>query len=179
MKIQKKIPCTFFLTLWILSSLFCQDKQSFEHPFLTSPVNEYKKNNEKDVYFVVHQLFNLSDRLSYLSGVIDYDRKLKDIVPLRDGEGDNFFLESNIYIPFTILRGRDGSSNLFRASKVTFNYWGQIRISNEDSSPILPPTNSYGVSYYYSPSDNFRGGILFGEKKYENGRDDRLSLIHI
>ncbi len=167
-----------FITIPCLGQNLSPDKKTeFRHPYLTGQneidITVYKPNSDTTVYQAVHTIFSLMEPISHLSWIASYDRTLDDLPRLMEGEGNNAFLESNIYVPWTILRGRDMSSDFQQASRVTFNYWGQIRVGDDSSSPILPPTNSIGLSWDYSHSDSFRGGFLFGRRKYRENCSNR------
>ncbi len=151
---------------------------AFKHPYLKGKneleVVYFKPDNDTTVYFAIHTLFAAIEPISYFNFFANsYKKKLPHLQDLAPEESDKMKLEINLYIPLTIYRGRGMSKNGFQASRVTFDYWGQLRVGENESSPILPPTNAFGFAWDWSPWDNFRG---FALKKYEQKDSMKIEL---
>lgn len=122
----------------------------------TLRVHQYADNTDSTVYNALHRIFDANAPISYIT-FIRQKATLDHIIPLEDGEGKNGSLvESNVNLSFTIRRGRDYTNNFGQSARLTIDYFSQLRIAKTKSSPILPPTNGFGLGVDWAIGDNFR-----------------------
>ncbi len=162
------LPLFLFLSISLHAQRDSTKVPPFVHPYIQDSsqmdVVYYKPDPDTTVYYALHTLFASMEPFSYFSFFGAYNKRLPHLQDFRPGETDTMKLEINFYIPLTLYRGRGMSKNGWQASRVTFDYWGQIRVGDNASSPILPPTNAFGFTWDWSPWDNFRGLFL---RRYE------------
>lgn len=92
-----------------------------------------------------HQLLGYHDQLMYVTFPVAHPLKTRKI-PLRDGEGkDGYWLEGNFTYRFVIHRGKYYNPQILQRLRFTFDASLTPRLTRDNSSPLLPSDNKFGV----------------------------------
>lgn len=142
------IGCFFSL------SAFCQNSDSLKNFF-------YRKYGVRDTtyYGEIQRAWKAMQGLSYAVvapvGIPLGDRRL----PLRDGEGvDGYLLEANFDFRFALMMGRPNADwSILRRMRLTFDYRNNLRMTLDDSKPIVPYSNDVGLGYEFAFRDSKSG----------------------
>lgn len=113
-----------------------------QHTWSQDSVSLSSPNYAMDRY---HNILRYHDPIMYLAYPIVkpiVDRK----VPLEDGEGKNgFWLEGQFGYRFVISKGKYYSYPLIQRLRFTFDVGLTPRMAMDDSSPLLPSNNKFGL----------------------------------
>lgn len=92
-----------------------------------------------------HDILRYHDPIMYLA--IPVIKPITErAVPLEDGEGkDGYLAEGNFAYRFTIQKGKYYSSRFFQKTRFTFDVGLTPRLTNDNSSPLLPSNNKFGL----------------------------------
>lgn len=92
-----------------------------------------------------NQLLGYHDQLMYLTFPLIYPVETRTI-PLRDGEGKNgYWLEGNFSNRFVIHKGKYYNPELLQRLRFTFDVALTPRLTRDNSSPLLPSNNKFGL----------------------------------
>lgn len=68
-------------------------------------------------------------------------------LPLEESEGgDGFVAEPSLDLTFPLIQGKKGGRPFWNTFSIGLNYGFNTRIVKTNSSPILPPTNRFGIT---------------------------------
>jgi hypothetical protein len=92
-----------------------------------------------------NQLLYYQDQLMYMTFPVI--RPISDrVIPLRNGEGKNgYWLEGNFANRFVIHKGKYYNPAWLQRIRFTFDAALTLRLTNDESSPLLPSNNKFGV----------------------------------
>lgn len=140
MKTIKTFLCTGILLTALAHSLFAQDEDVYEYVF--EMVNHTMDTELPESYVGLGNWFNPLDNR---------------VLPLTPEEGsENYTVEAFIPIKFALLQQREKNiernskrySSFFTYSRLFIDYGFHVRVpKGEVSSPILPPTNRWGIRF--------------------------------
>src|SRR5688500_806164 len=109
-----------------------------------SPDSIWQSSRNSPMYRY-HDILRYHDPVMYLAFPIItpiVDRKL----PLEEGEGKNgFWLEGQFGYRFVISQGKYYSYPLIQRLRFTFDVGLMLRMARDDSSPLLPSNNKFGL----------------------------------
>ena len=103
-----------------------------------------------------NQLLTYHDPIMYLAFPVIEPVKTRTI-PLRNGEGkDGYWLEGNFTNRFVIHRGKYYNPGWLQRARFTFDVALTPRLTRDESSPLLPSNNRFGVGFdlLLSPTRN-------------------------
>ena len=133
----------FVLFIYLLLYFPCSAQQYIWSPDSISKLNP---NYAMDRYHDVLRYHNPVMYLAYPFITPDGHRK----VPLEDGEGkDGYWLEGNFAYRFTILKGKYYSYRFFQRIRPTLDVDLMLRLTKDQSSPLLPANNKIGLGLDY------------------------------
>ncbi|WP_207515796.1 hypothetical protein [Longitalea luteola] len=123
----------------LLSAFFAHSQESLWSP---DSLSTSSPNFAMSRY---HQLLGYHDQLMYLAfPLIDPLETRK--IPLRDGEGKNgYWLEGNFSNRFVIHKGKYYNPKWLQRVRFTFDVGLTPRLTRDDSSPLLPSNNKFGL----------------------------------
>lgn len=148
-------------------------------------VGPQSNNIDKSVYTAMQNIWYGNEKISYLCFPIINDQ-ITPAIPLRKGEGVNgkYVFEANLYYQVPIAMGRNQGSHFLQTSRVTFDFGFNIRMAQEDSSPLIPNNNIIGLTFeniiYNSHTKDKAKRKNFGysfENWYENNKDKDLHTV--
>jgi hypothetical protein len=92
-----------------------------------------------------HQLLHYHDPIMYLT--FPHIQTLKTrTIPLKDGEGkEGYWLEGNFTNRFVIHRGKYYNQKWLQRLRLTFDVAITPRLTRDESSPLLPSNNRFGL----------------------------------
>lgn len=92
-----------------------------------------------------HQLLGYHDQLMYVAFPVIHPL-VDRAIPLRDGEGkDGYWLEGNFSYRFIIHKGKYYNPGLLQRLRFTFDAGLTPRLTRDNSSPLLPTNNKFGL----------------------------------
>jgi len=92
-----------------------------------------------------NHLLNYHDQMMYLTYPVIYPIESRK-VPLRDGEGKSgYWLEGNFSNRFIIHKGKYYNPELLQRLRLTFDVRLTPRLTQDNSSPLLPSNNEFGL----------------------------------
>jgi len=92
-----------------------------------------------------HQLLGYHDQLMYVAFPVIYPL-VDRTIPLRDGEGkDGYWLEGNFSYRFIIHKGKYYNPSWLQRLRLTFDAGLTPRLTRDNSSPLLPTNNKFGL----------------------------------
>ena len=113
-----------------------------DYTWSTDSIQRSLRNYPMDRY---HDILRYHDPIMYLAYPVItpiVDRK----IPLVDGEGENgFWLEGQFGYRFVISQGKYYSYPLIQRLRFTFDVGLMLRMARDDSSPLLPSNNKFGL----------------------------------
>jgi hypothetical protein len=131
-----------------------------------------------------HQVLRYNEPIMYLAFPI-----IEPIVdrsyPLQEGEGkDGYWAEGHFGHRFLIYKGKYYNAAFFQRMRWTFDVSILTRLTRDDSSPLLPYSNRFGIGLDYmlsslSKLEEGNSGILwatFQLHHYSNGQADSFFL---
>ncbi|HKH60040.1 MAG TPA: hypothetical protein VKA49_04365 [Flavitalea sp.] len=138
---MKTIIRTGFLSIFFL--IACRT-QAQDYTWSPDSIQRSSRNYPMDRY---HDILRYHDPVMYLAFPIItpiVDRK----IPLVDGEGeDGFWLEGQFGYRFVISQGKYFSYPLIQRLRFTFDVGLMPRMARDDSSPLLPSNNKFGLGF--------------------------------
>jgi hypothetical protein len=92
-----------------------------------------------------NQLLNYQDQLMYVAFPVIHPISSR-IIPLKNGEGENgYWLEGNFAYRFVIHKGKYYNPAWLQRLRFTFDAALTPRLTRDESSPLLPSNNKFGV----------------------------------
>lgn len=92
-----------------------------------------------------NQLLGYHDQLMYLTFPLIYPIESRKIL-LRDGEGkEGYWMEGNFANRFVIHKGKYYNPELLQRLRFTFDVALTPRLTRDESSPLLPSNNKFGL----------------------------------
>jgi hypothetical protein len=92
-----------------------------------------------------NQLLGYHDQLMYVAFPVIHPL-VNRTIPLRDGEGENgYWLEGNFAYRFVIHKGKYYNPVWLQRLRLTFDAALTPRLTRDNSSPLLPSNNKFGV----------------------------------
>lgn len=175
-KAKKLFGCFLFLFLFRMVTIHGQVTE-----MLNNPTSEKHPNHAMDHY---HEVLRHNDPMMYL--VFPVIRPiLERAVPLRDGEGKNgYWAEGHFGNRFVIYQGKYYTHPFFQRMRFTFDISILARLTQDNSNPLLPYNNKFGLGldFLLSSIENLnqsRGGMVwtaFQLHHYSNGQADSFFL---
>ncbi|MBE8719646.1 hypothetical protein [Sphingobacterium pedocola] len=97
-----------------------------------------------------HKILHYNDPILYV-GVLPYFKSAKTrSMPLTDGEGKNgYLLEGNLIHRLPLYKGHYYSPEWARRMRLTFDAGFMVRMTRDNSSPLLPSNNRFGLGLDY------------------------------
>jgi hypothetical protein len=130
-----------FVIVLLLTSLYAGAQHSLWSPDTLSTASP---NFAMDRY---NQLLTYHDPIMYLAFPLIDPLKTRTI-PLRNGEGkDGYWLEGNFTNRFVIHRGKYYNPGWLQRTRFTFDVAITPRLTRDESSPLLPSNNRFGVGF--------------------------------
>ena len=116
--------------------------------FIWSP-DSILKDNPNYAMDRYHDILRYHDPIMYLAYSVV--RSIADRpLPLQDGEGkDGYWLEGNFAYRFSIYQGKYYSYRFFQRMRPTLDLDLLLRLSKDNSSPLLPSNNKVGLGLDY------------------------------
>ena len=116
--------------------------------FIWSP-DSILKDNPNYAMDRYHDILRYHDPIMYLAYPVV--RSIADRpLPLQDGEGkDGYWLEGNFAYRFSIYQGKYYSYRFFQRMRPTLDLDLLLRLSKDNSSPLLPSNNKVGLGLDY------------------------------
>jgi hypothetical protein len=112
-----------------------------------------------------HDMLRYHDPLMYITYPV-IRPVMERSVPLREGEGKNgFWLEGQFGYRFVIFQGKYYSSPLIQRTRFTFDVNIVPRMARDNSSPLLPSNNKFGL------------GLDFLLSGLQELKDDKANLV--
>ena len=161
---------TSIFFLWTCSLLFAQNKKSMDSICKDSIPNEYYLDQEvknsmiqehkKTSYYLIQRAWKANLPPSYVSVAPMITSIGKRRIPLVDGEGENGnmnLLEANLNLSFPLFFGREVGSGRSKRNRISLEYNGNFRMSNDSSKPILPGSHKVGFSWNVNLYNNYTG----------------------
>ena len=175
---MKTIICKGFLSLALLVVGKTQAQDVVWSP---DSISLSSRNYPMDRY---HEILRYHDPVMYLAFPLItpiVDRKL----PLQEGEGKNgFWLEGQFGYRFVISQGKYYSYPFVQRLRFTFDVGLMPRMARDDSSPLLPLNNKFGLGLDFLLSSlgqlkKPRAGLFWTTLQlhhYSNGQSDSFFL---
>ena len=148
---------------------------------LDDSVSQQDPNHAMDRY---HELLRHNDPMMYLAFPV-----IKPIlhrrVPLRDGEGKNgYWAEGQFANRFIAYQGKYYSAPFFQRMRFTFDVSILSRLTQDNSNPLLPNNNKFGLGLDFLLSSlqrlySSQGGMVwttFQLHHYSNGQADSFFI---
>lgn len=131
---------------------------------------------------IYHQLLHYNDPILYV-GVLPSFKSVKTrSIPLQDGEGkDGYLLEGNLIHRLPIYKAHYYSPEWTRRMRITFDAGFTVRMTKDNSSPLLPSNNRFGLGLDYlltsfenqgNPYRKLHVWTTFQIHHYSNGQSD-------
>lgn len=129
-----------FIFIWFLLFSVCASAQNSLWSPDSLPTNS--PNFAMDRY---NQLLTYHDPIMYLAFPVVEPLKTRTI-PLRDGEGkEGYWLEGNFTNRFVIHKGKYYNPGWLQRLRFTFDVAITPRLTRDESSPLLPSNNRFGL----------------------------------
>jgi hypothetical protein len=111
-------------------------------------VGPQSDNIDKTVYTAMQNIWYANEKISYLCPLPIINNQISPAISLRDGEGKtgSYVFEGNLYYQVPIAMGRNQGSHFFQTSRMTFDFGFNIRMAEENSSPLVPNNNIIGLT---------------------------------
>ena len=129
-----------------------------------------------------HKILQYNDPMLYVSIFPIFNQAKSRTIPLKEGEGKNgYLLEGNLFHRLPLYKGHYYSPKVARRMRVTFDAGFTVRMTKDNSSPLLPNNNRFGLGLdylLYSTKDqvnlyrNFYLWLSFQIHHYSNGQSD-------
>lgn len=125
-------------------------------------------------YNDLQKLFRYQDPILYLSILPQFDPTKTRSIPLQDAEGSKgYWAEGNIAHRISLYRGKYYSIPFFKKLRFTFDAAFMLRMTKDESSPLLPTSNEVGFG-----ADYFLGKVENITKNNKNSYWLKMQLHH-
>ncbi len=154
---MQKLLVAIFGLLIGLSTLYANSKSSAATVTDTTRphIKAFEENNDGSVYTGMYEILKGLQPVSFV-GVLPSFKGWNRPYPLLEGEGKKgYLLEANIDQSFTLLQGRNQSSDFYQRARVAFRYAPAFRMTLDSSLPIVPITQRVGLDVSYALWDNY------------------------
>ena len=132
-----------FLILFLFSLLSAKSQGSIWSP---DSIAQDNPNYAMDRY---HDVLRYHNPLMYLAYPV-IEPVVKRRLTLEDGEGKNgYWLEGNLAYRFTIYRGKYYNYKFFQRMRPSLDVDMLVRLTKDNSSPLLPSSNKIGLGMDY------------------------------
>ena len=132
-----------FLILFLFSLLSAKSQGSIWSP---DSIAQDNPNYAMDRY---HDVLRYHNPLMYLAYPV-IEPVVKRRLALEDGEGKNgYWLEGNLAYRFTIYRGKYYNHKFFQRMRPSLDVDMLVRLTKDNSSPLLPSSNKIGLGMDY------------------------------
>ena len=145
-------------------------------------VGPQSNNTDKTVYTAMQNIWYANEKISYFCPLPLIKNQIEPAIPFRNGEGINgkYVFEANLYCQVPIAMGRNQGSHFMQTSRITFDFGFNIRMSQENSSPLVPNNNVIGFTIekkvYNSYTKNDVAGRRANNFSFENWYEKNLAL---
>lgn len=123
-------------------------------------------HKQASVYQIIQSAWIANQEVSYGS-IFPYVASVgKRRIPLRERENsssDFYLLEANMDLRFPLLRERFSDSPLKKRVRLTFDYIGNFRMTNDESHPLTPGSHRFGFGINTNLFNNCTGWIAINE----------------
>lgn len=124
---------------------------------LATPVQKASKeamrklaDSLSEPYDYLQKLYRYHDPILYVTILPQFDAIKSRAIPLSDGEGNKgYWLEGNIAHRISLYRGKYYSRGFFKKLRATFDAGFMLRMTRDNSSPLLPTGNNVGLGADY------------------------------
>ncbi len=144
--------------LLMAQSTFSQSMFYLDQAKKDSLIQEHKKT----IYYLIQRTWRANSEPSYVTIAPYITTMGKRRIPLNDGEGANGnvnLLEANLNLSFPLFLGRE-VGGAYKRHKISLDYNGSFRMSNDSSKPILPASHKVGFSWNVNLYNNYTGHIF-------------------
>lgn len=101
-------------------------------------------------YNELHKLYRDHDPILYISILPQFNPLKGRQTSLQDGEGkDGYWAEGNIAHRISLYRGKYYSPGFLKKLRATFDAGFMIRMTRDNSSPLLPTSDNVGLGFDY------------------------------
>lgn len=151
-------------------------------------VGPQSNNIDKSVYTAMQNIWYANEKISYLCFLPAINNQTSPAIPLRKGESINskYVFEASLYYQVPIAMGRNQGNHFMQTSRITFDFGFNIRMAQEDSSPLVPNNNIIGLTFeniiYNSHTKDSKKRKDFDysfENWYEDSKDDDLHTVSL
>jgi hypothetical protein len=109
----------------------------------------------------MQRIMNGIQPISYLSPALLKLWPVERVIPLRYGEGQKgYLLEGGLDQSFTLLQGRSQMDHFSQTSRVSFRYATTLRMTQDNSSNLLPGNQKVGLQVDKVIWDSYTRNIL-------------------
>ncbi|MES2430946.1 MAG: hypothetical protein V4556_08415 [Bacteroidota bacterium] len=166
---MKKYLLSLICCLLTTSTLLAQDARDAKWKKDSSEVNItlFEDNQDGTVYTGMYEILKGLQPSSFVGAT--YYKGINRPYSLRDGEGvKGYAFEVNMDQVFTLLQGRNGSSDFWQRSRVAFKYAPAFRMAADSSFPVIPTNQKVGLEFTYALWNNYtiRDSIKVNSLKY-------------
>lgn len=166
MKTKTKGLCLLLFLCFFSHQAFTQAPNK---PFSQIKIPSYEQSFDSTVYLALYRMIEANRPFTYVTVPRVNSIGNTRTVPLVDGEGAGGFLaEPYIDLNFPLMRGRPGNAHVFQTSHLLIKYGFHTRVAQDSSSPILPPTNRFGLEFNKVLWDNTSQVSAFSFRRSSN-----------
>jgi hypothetical protein len=145
----------------------------------------FEDNKDGSVYTGMYEILKGIQPISF-AGVAFFKGRNRPY-RLVDGEGKNgYVFEANMDQVFTLMQGRNGSSDFWQRARLAFRYAPAFRMANDSSLPLIPANQKVGIEYSYVLWNNYtrRDSIKIDPFHYARDQDwinqtNSLKVVHL
>ena len=151
------------------------------HDLFNDSISLANPNYAMDRY---HETLRYNEPVMYLAIPV-IKPILERSVALRNGEGkDGYWAEGNFGHRFVVYQGKYYTHPFFQRMRLTFDVGIVLRLTQDESNPLLPGNNKFGVGFDFLLSSlkklrETKGGLLWTTVQlhhYSNGQADSFFL---
>ncbi|UIR54792.1 hypothetical protein LZQ00_10940 [Sphingobacterium sp. SRCM116780] len=143
---MKKLLLTLCVFLYAHAS-FSQDTTII---YDTERISNEKFDTLNNAVKTYHRLLHYNDPILYVGILPSFKSAKTRAIPLQDGEGKKgYLLEGNLIHRLPIYKAHYYSPKWTRRMRITFDAGFTIRMTKDNSSPLLPSNNRFGLGLDY------------------------------